>query len=179
MASYLHLLRPQGRTDQNSFLPLSFPPIWAYPGLINPAVTGIIGPGVVVHLPSFFQEFDTLREKGQPLACAPSLNPHAKLRLTPLFCCCGEFTTGLDCTGRLFISDRTHLVFDFHQIVDGLKEVELGGSSCVSSFPHLAQLTGLTISQHRYHQERHRPRLLCESVSLGLTRASPLRPYIC
>ena len=26
-------------------------------------------------------------------------------------------------------SDRAHLVFDFHQIVDGLKEVELGGSS--------------------------------------------------
>ena len=38
-------------------------------------------------------------------------------------------TSGLDCTGRLFISDRAHLVFDFHQIVDGLKEVELGGSS--------------------------------------------------
>ena len=37
--------------------------------------------------------------------------------------------SGLDCTGRLFISDRAHLVFDFHQIVDGLKEVELGGSS--------------------------------------------------
>lgn len=35
---------------------------------------------------------------------------------------------GLDCTGRLFISDRAQLVFDFHQIVDGLKEVELGGS---------------------------------------------------
>ena len=91
----------------------------------------------------------------------------------------GIHYTGLDCMGRFFISDRTHLVFDFHQIVDGLKEVELGGSSCISSFPHLAQLTGLTISQHRYHQERHRPRLLCESVSLGLTRASPLRPYIC
>jgi len=68
-------------------------------GLINPGVTGIIGSGVVVHLPSFFDEFDTLRGKG------------------------------LDCTGRLFISDRAHLVFDFHQIVDGLKEVELGGSS--------------------------------------------------
>lgn len=38
-------------------------------------------------------------------------------------------STGLDCTGRLFLSDRAHLVFDFHQIVDGLKEVELGGSS--------------------------------------------------
>lgn len=37
------------------------------------------------------------------------------------------FIKGLDCTGRLFISDRAHLVFDFHQIVDGLKEVELGG----------------------------------------------------
>jgi hypothetical protein len=42
-----------------------------------------------------------------------------------------ERQTGLDCAGRLFISDRAHLVFDFHQIVDGLKEVELGGSSCV------------------------------------------------
>jgi adenylosuccinate synthase len=36
--------------------------------------------------------------------------------------------SGLDCTGRLFVSDRAQLVFDFHQIVDGLKEVELGGS---------------------------------------------------
>ncbi|KAF8486622.1 Adenylosuccinate synthetase [Russula emetica] len=68
-------------------------------GLINPAVTGIIGSGVVVHIPSFFDEVDNLREKG------------------------------LDSTGRLFISDRAHLVFDFHQIVDGLKEVELGLSS--------------------------------------------------
>jgi len=68
-------------------------------GLVNSNVTGLIGPGVVVHLPSFFEEFDNLREKG------------------------------LDCSGRLFISDRAHLVFDFHQIVDGLKEVELGGSS--------------------------------------------------
>lgn len=38
---------------------------------------------------------------------------------------------GLDCSNRLFISDRAHLVFDFHQIVDGLKEVELGGSRYV------------------------------------------------
>jgi hypothetical protein len=38
-------------------------------------------------------------------------------------------TSGLDCTNRLFISDRAHLVMGFHQIVDGLKEIELGGSS--------------------------------------------------
>ncbi|KAI0310754.1 Adenylosuccinate synthetase [Amylostereum chailletii] len=68
-------------------------------GLINQKVTGLIGSGVVVHVPSFFAELDTLQAQG------------------------------LDCTDRLFISDRAHLVFDFHQIVDGLKEVELGGSS--------------------------------------------------
>ncbi|KAF8163718.1 AMPSase 1 [Crassisporium funariophilum] len=68
-------------------------------GLVNPKCTGLIGSGLVVHVPSFFQELDALESQG------------------------------LDCKGRLFISDRAHLVFDFHQIVDGLKEVELGGSS--------------------------------------------------
>ncbi|TFK36430.1 AMPSase 1 [Crucibulum laeve] len=68
-------------------------------GLVNPKCTGVIGSGVVVHVPSFFAELDALEAKG------------------------------LDCSGRLFVSDRAHLVFDFHQIVDGLKEVELGGSS--------------------------------------------------
>ncbi|KAJ3511594.1 hypothetical protein NLJ89_g4004 [Agrocybe chaxingu] len=68
-------------------------------GLVNSSCTGLIGSGVVVHVPSFFKELDALQSQG------------------------------LNCTGRLFISDRAHLVFDFHQIVDGLKEVELGGSS--------------------------------------------------
>ncbi|KZT02392.1 Adenylosuccinate synthetase [Laetiporus sulphureus 93-53] len=68
-------------------------------GLVNPKCTGLIGTGVVVHVPSFFAELDALQAKG------------------------------LDCSNRLFMSDRAHLVFDFHQIVDGLKEAELGGSS--------------------------------------------------
>ncbi|KAF9651459.1 Adenylosuccinate synthetase [Thelephora ganbajun] len=68
-------------------------------GLVNPNCVGLIGNGVVVHLPSFFEELDALESQG------------------------------LDCSNRLFISDRAQLVFDFHQIVDGLKEVELGGSS--------------------------------------------------
>lgn len=38
--------------------------IFVVTGLVNPAVTGIVGSGVVVHVPSFFDEFDTLREKG-------------------------------------------------------------------------------------------------------------------
>ncbi|KAF8633460.1 hypothetical protein AX15_001420 [Amanita polypyramis BW_CC] len=68
-------------------------------GIINPNCTGIIGNGVVIHLPSFFQELEDLEAQG------------------------------LDYTGRLFVSDRAILVFDFHQIVDGLKEIELGCSS--------------------------------------------------
>jgi len=68
-------------------------------GLINPKCVGLIGSGVVVHVPSFFEELDALQSQG------------------------------LDCSNRLFVSDRAQLVFDFHQIVDGLKEVELGGSS--------------------------------------------------
>ena len=68
-------------------------------GLVNPKCIGFIGSGVVMHVPSFFSELDTIEKKG------------------------------LKCDNRLFVSDRTHLVFDFHQVVDGLKEVELGGSS--------------------------------------------------
>ncbi|KAI8058614.1 Adenylosuccinate synthetase [Syncephalis plumigaleata] len=68
-------------------------------GLINPRCIALIGNGVVVHVPSLFKELAALEEKG------------------------------LDCQGRLLVSDRAHLVFDFHQIVDGIKEVELGGGS--------------------------------------------------
>ncbi|KAF7799358.1 hypothetical protein EIP86_010590 [Pleurotus ostreatoroseus] len=68
-------------------------------GLVNPKCVGLIGNGVVIHVPSFFAELEALEAQG------------------------------LNCAGRLFVSDRAQLVFDFHQIVDGLKEAELGGSS--------------------------------------------------
>nr|CAG8437606.1 3951_t:CDS:10 [Entrophospora candida] len=68
-------------------------------GLVNPKCVSLIGSGVVIHLPSFFEEVRKLEEKG------------------------------INTSGRLFVSDRAHLVFDFHQIVDGLKEIELGISS--------------------------------------------------
>ena len=81
-------------TLSHSFFLRLPPPV----GLVNPNCVGLIGNGVVVHLPSFFKELDELQ------------------------------SGGLDCSNRLFISDRAQLVFDFHQIVDGLKEVELGRS---------------------------------------------------
>ena len=65
-------------------------------GLVNPKCMNLIGSGVVVHMPSFFKELADLKEKG------------------------------LDTEGRLYISDRAHVVFDLHQLVDGLEEQELG-----------------------------------------------------
>lgn len=50
----------------------------------------------MVHLPSFFKELEDLKQKG------------------------------LDTEGRIFISDRAHVIFDLHQLVDGLEELELG-----------------------------------------------------
>jgi len=35
---------------------------------------------------------------------------------------------GVAYDGRLHISDRAHIVFDFHQAIDGLNEKNLGGS---------------------------------------------------
>ncbi|KUJ22178.1 Adenylosuccinate synthetase [Mollisia scopiformis] len=66
-------------------------------GLINPDCQNLIGSGVVVHVPSFFQELEALETKGLKGA-----------------------------QDRIFISDRSHIVFDLHQLVDGLEEVELG-----------------------------------------------------
>lgn len=65
-------------------------------GLLNPHVTALIGNGVVVHLPKLHDELCHLLHKG------------------------------LDVTDRVLVSDRAHLLFDFHQIVDGLREVERG-----------------------------------------------------
>ncbi|KAF2685521.1 Adenylosuccinate synthetase [Lentithecium fluviatile CBS 122367] len=66
-------------------------------GLVNPGCINVIGSGCVVHVPSFFKELEELDKKG------------------------------LKTEGRIFISDRAQVVFDVHQLVDGLEEVELGG----------------------------------------------------
>lgn len=67
-------------------------------GLINPKCKNLIGSGVVIHVPSFFKELEDLETKG------------------------------LKCSDRLFVSSRAHIVFDFHQLTDGLKEAELSSS---------------------------------------------------
>ncbi|XP_037551196.1 adenylosuccinate synthetase isozyme 1 [Nematolebias whitei] len=64
-------------------------------GIINTKCTSLIGNGVVIHLPGLFEEGDKNEKKG--------LKGWEK---------------------RLIVSDRAHLVFDFHQVVDGLQETE-------------------------------------------------------
>ena len=62
-------------------------------GLVHDGVTGVLGNGVVIHIPQLFAEM----EKNEGKAMAPV--DHQRLK----------------------ISDRAHLVFDFHQQVDGLQ----------------------------------------------------------
>jgi len=65
-------------------------------GIVNPNSICLIGNGCVIHLPTLFEELEQLEK------------------------------SGVSFNGRLLISDRAHLVFNFHQIVDGLNENELG-----------------------------------------------------
>ncbi|GMP63618.1 hypothetical protein CsSME_00025237 [Camellia sinensis var. sinensis] len=67
-------------------------------GILNEETMCVIGNGVVVHLPGLFEEIDGLE------------------------------SNGVSCKGRILVSDRAHLLFDFHQVVDGLREAELANS---------------------------------------------------
>jgi adenylosuccinate synthase len=129
-------------------------------GLVNPTCVGLIGSGVVIHVPSFFNELDALEQKGEEIH-------------SDLICFSHDRCAGLNCSGRVFISDRAHLVFDFHQIVDGLKEVELGGSRYESSSCGFIRFLLTDVFQHRNHEERYRPGLLWESFPFGPPSASP------
>ncbi len=67
-------------------------------GILNKGAMCVVGNGVVIHLPTLFEEIETLA--GQ----------------------------GVDIEGRLLISDRAHLLFDLHKEIDSLREDELAGN---------------------------------------------------
>jgi len=69
-------------------------------GIIHETCSSVIGNGVVIHLPGLFEEIKKNEAKGLK-----------------------------NWESRLIISDRAHLVFDFHQSVDGLQEAEKGKNS--------------------------------------------------
>jgi adenylosuccinate synthase len=66
-------------------------------GLVNETCMNLIGSGTVIHIPGFLKVLDDLKQHG------------------------------VKTDGRLFISDRAHVVLDLHQRVDGLEERELSG----------------------------------------------------
>mmetsp|Transcript_85110 Transcript_85110/g.150527 ORF Transcript_85110/g.150527 Transcript_85110/m.150527 type:complete len:558 (-) Transcript_85110:131-1804(-) len=68
-------------------------------GMINKACKNLIGNGVVVHIPTLMKELDALKE----------FDPRA--------------------IERVFISTRAHILFDSHQITDGILEAEQGSNS--------------------------------------------------
>ncbi|XP_065189181.1 adenylosuccinate synthetase isozyme 1-like [Sycon ciliatum] len=69
-------------------------------GIVHENCTSIIGNGVVVHVPGLFAEIEQNEKKG---------------------------LVGWE--KRLLVSSRAHLVFDFHQSMDGLQEAEKGKGS--------------------------------------------------
>jgi adenylosuccinate synthase len=65
-------------------------------GMLYPNVIGIIGNGTVIHLPTLLEEIEFLKKND------------------------------INVDGRLFISNRAHLVFDYHKKIDELQEEKKG-----------------------------------------------------
>lgn len=143
-------------------------------GILNEDTLCVIGNGVVVHLPGLFKEIDGLE------------------------------SNGVSCKGRILISDRAHLLFDFHQVVDGLRETELAKSfigttrrgigPCYSSkvsrngirvsdlrhmdtFPQKLDLL-LSDAASRFKDFNYGPNMLREEVENYKRYAERLEPFI-
>lgn len=65
-------------------------------GILHENCTCVIGNGVVVHLPTLLEEIDLLKEKG------------------------------IDVEERVLISDRAHMLFDYHKVIDSMQEESKG-----------------------------------------------------
>jgi adenylosuccinate synthase len=66
-------------------------------GMFHAGKICVMGNGMVVHLPTLLEEIETLQK--------------ARVKIA----------------GRLFLSDRAHLVFDYHKVIDRLQEALKGG----------------------------------------------------
>ena len=66
-------------------------------GVLHEGKIAVIGNGCVIHVPTLFEEIETLK------------------------------TQGVDLTGRLWVSSHAHIVLDFHRTLDALQEEQKGG----------------------------------------------------
>ena len=65
-------------------------------GALHEHTICVIGNGCVVHLPTLLEEIDVIQK------------------------------SGLKTDGRILLSDRVHLLFDYHRVIDGLQEASKG-----------------------------------------------------
>jgi adenylosuccinate synthase len=65
-------------------------------GVLHKGKTCVIGNGTVVHIPTLLEEINNLKEQG------------------------------VSVEGKLLISDRAHMIFEYHKIIDGLQEERKG-----------------------------------------------------
>lgn len=77
-------------------------------GILNPKTICVVGNGVVVHVPSLIEELTMLKD------------------------------AGIDYQGRFFVSDRAHLVFDFHQQANHIFYVKFLVFNYLSSYRLMA-----------------------------------------
>ena len=75
-------------------------------GILNKNAMCVVGNGVVIHLPTLFEEIETLASQGVKI------------------------------DGRLLISDRAHLLFDLHKEIDSLREAELAGEPVIMAIAY-------------------------------------------
>ncbi|OMJ23650.1 Adenylosuccinate synthetase [Smittium culicis] len=113
-------------------------------GIVSPDCVSLIGSGVVVHLESLFKELDDINVQG------------------------------INTDGRIFVSDRCQLVFDFHQMADGFNESELGRESIGTTrrgigpaYSSKAARSGIRVTS-LYNKDEFKERLeLIATVILG------------
>jgi len=65
-------------------------------GILHKGKIAVLGNGMVISLPSLLEELDTLKKYN------------------------------IDLTGRMLISDRAHIVFEYHKKIDGIEEAQKG-----------------------------------------------------
>ncbi|CAO2587517.1 Adenylosuccinate synthetase isozyme 1 [Lemmus lemmus] len=126
-------------------------------GIINTKAVSFIGNGVVIHLPGLFEEAEKNEKKGLK-----------------------------DWEKRLIISDRAHLVFDFHQAVDGLQECLFTSFSIGTTkkgigptYSSKAARTGLRICDLLSDFDEFSARHYCQLSVLGCyVDPAPLQPHV-
>lgn len=87
----IYLRNPEDPTTSKKFVFHLVPS-----GMLHKACVCLIGNGVVLHLPTLFEEIELLEKNN------------------------------ISTAGRILIADRTHLLFDYHKEIDGIQEEKKG-----------------------------------------------------